>query len=70
MTGRLLSFRRKGSDSESAKVKTTEVVWSDGTSCFLLNLIASDEAHDEFAADFFKLVSSFESIGRTTAQKP
>jgi hypothetical protein len=47
-------------------MKTTEVLWSDGTSCFLLNLIADEKSHDEYAADFFKLLGSFESFRQAT----
>jgi hypothetical protein len=67
MKGRLLSFRRTGGKSEAATMKTTEALWSDGTSCFLLNLIADEKSHDEYVADFFKVLGSFESL-REVAQ--
>ena len=66
MPGRILTFRRAGKD-ESKPMKTTEILWGDGSTCFLLNLIADEEAHDEYAADFFKLLSTFESF---KARKP
>jgi hypothetical protein len=62
MKGRLLTFGRRGAGTEGTKMKTTEVLWSDGTSSFLLNLIANEKAHDDYAADFFKLLGSFESL--------
>ena len=62
MKGRLLVFGRLGGGSEATKMKTTEVFWSDGTSCFLLNLIANEKAHDDYSADYFKLLGSFESL--------
>jgi hypothetical protein len=62
MTGRIFVFRRNGSTKEAATMKTTEVLWNDGTSCFLLNLIADEKSHDEYAAQFFKLLGSFATL--------
>ena len=69
MTGRILVFRRAGGKKEATKMKTTEVLWSDGSSSFILNLIADEKSHDEYAAAFFKLLSSFESLSSAPATK-
>ena len=63
LTGRILVFQRLGGKTEDDLMKTTEVLWTDGSTSYLLNLIASESSHDEFAADFYKLLSSFESLG-------
>ena len=49
-------------------MKTTEVLWNDGTSCFVLNLIADEKSHDEYAAQFFKLLGSFATLPKAPAQ--
>lgn len=64
MGGRIFVFRRAAGKNDPKVIKTTEVLWSDGTQTFLLNLIAPEPAHDEYAADFFKLLESFESLRR------
>jgi len=62
MTGRLFVFCRAAGKNDPKVIRNTEVLWSDGTNFFLLNLIAPEPAHDEHAADFFKLLDSFESL--------
>ena len=69
MPGRILVFRRDGT-KEATTMKTTEVLWNDGTSCFILNLIADEKSHDEYAARFFKLLGSFETLSQATAEAP
>ena len=67
-TGRIFVFRRNGAAKEAATMKTTEVLWNDGTSCFVLNLIADEKSHDEYAAQFFKLLGSFATLPKAPAQ--
>jgi len=69
MAGRMLVFRRAGRGEETGTMKATEVMWSDGTSCYLLNLIADEKSHDEHTAVFFKLLASFETLPRAPATK-
>ena len=69
MAGRLFEFRRKGSPKAGVKMLTTDILWSDGRSTFLLNLITDEMSHAEYAADFFKLVKRFESL-RTDRRTP
>jgi hypothetical protein len=69
ITGRMLVYRRAGKDKKTGTMKATEVMWSDGTSCYLLNLAAGEKAHDEYAAAFFKLLGSFETLPRAPATK-
>jgi hypothetical protein len=62
--GQLFVFRRAGGESEGETMKTTEVLWSDGTTCYLLNLIAEEAAHHRFEPAFFKLLDGFETLSR------
>ncbi len=70
MPGRIFAFRRAAAKNDPKVIKTTEAVWSDGTSCFLMNLIAPDPAHDEYVADFFKLLKSFETLRKPATKAP
>ncbi len=67
MKGRILIFSRAGGDKNTVLMKGTEVMWSDGDTCYLLNLVADEKSHDEYAAAFFKLLGSFESLPRAPA---
>lgn len=69
LTGRILVFQRLAGKTDDRLMKTTEVLWSDGSACYLLNLIAGEAAHDEFAADFYKLLRSFESLSSSPKEQ-
>jgi len=60
--GRIFVFQRAAGGKESGTMKTTEVVWRSGGSCFLLNLIAEKSAHDEYLPKFIELLDSFETL--------
>lgn len=63
VSGRIFVFQRSAGDDEQAGVmKTTEVVWQNGGSCFLLNLIAEKAAHDEYLPKFTALLNSYETL--------
>lgn len=69
MKGRILVFRRSSGGEKTGKMKGTEVMWSDGATCYLLNLVADEKSHDDYAAAFFKLLNSFETLPRAAATK-
>jgi transglutaminase-like putative cysteine protease len=64
-------FRRKRSKTSDRKVKVTELIWIEGRSGFLLNLIAEESVHDRFAGSFERLLASFERLptGKKSASK-
>lgn len=63
VSGRIFVFQRAAMGKEPGAMKTTEVLWRSGGSCFLLNLIAEKSAHDEYLPKFTALVNSFEALG-------
>jgi len=56
-----LVFRHQLAGSPDKTIKTTELVWIDGRSGYLLNLIAAQEVHDALLAKFEALLVGFES---------
>ena len=62
----LLQFERKPLEGEQKriknvkKMKTTEYLWHQGSSGFLINLIAEEAAHDRFEKPLQKLLARFE----------
>ena len=63
VSGRIFVFERAaGKDEQPGVMKTTEVLWRSGGTCFLLNLIAEKSAHDEHLAKFTALLNSFEPL--------
>ena len=69
MKGRLFVFERTQGSDDDVRMKTTELIWSNQHFTYLTNLIANEEAHDEVAADFFKLLQSFENLKPNTSAK-
>jgi hypothetical protein len=64
VSGRIFVFQRAAKGEEKPGVmKTPEVLWRSGGSCFLLNLIAQKPAHDEYLPKFVALLNSFETLG-------
>ena len=63
VSGRIFVFQRAAGAEEPGAMKTTEVLWRSGGSCFLLNLIADKSAHDEYLPKFTSLLNSFEALG-------
>jgi hypothetical protein len=69
MTGRMLVSRWTGTDKKSAKIKETAVMWNTDRGCFLVNLIADENSHDEYAAALFKLLGSFAILPHASRPK-
>jgi hypothetical protein len=65
VSGRIFVFERAAGSKEPGVLKTTEVLWRSGGSCFLLYLIAEKSAHDEYLPKFTSLLKSFEVLGGT-----
>ena len=63
VSGRIFVFHRAAGGQEPGAMKTTEVLWRSGASCFQLNLIAEKSAHDEYLPKFTSLLNSFEVLG-------
>ena len=61
--GRIFVFQRAAEAKEPSAIMTTEVLWRNDASCFLLNLIAEKSAHDEYLPTFTSLLNSFEALG-------
>jgi len=43
-------------------MKTTDFIWANGDTCYLLNLIADGAKHDQNLDDLEKLLHSFEHL--------
>ena len=60
--GHMLVFQRKEKGDKGRKMKTTEYMWSNGKSAYLLNLIAEEKKHDGHVPALNKLLQAFESL--------
>lgn len=60
--GRTLVFHNLKEKPTPTRMKTTEILWQEKSGCFLLNLIADEASHDQYLADFHKLLASFELL--------
>ena len=49
-------------DHQGFIVKTTEYVWRQGASMFLMNVIAEESAHDKHTPKFVRLLESYEHL--------
>jgi transglutaminase-like putative cysteine protease len=69
LSGRRFCFRRQDPKSPDKNIKTTEILWTDGRSGYLVNLIAEESAHDSLAKQFEQIPVSFESLGGSPAER-
>jgi len=69
IVGRMLVSRWESTDKTGGKIKETAVMWSTDAGCYLVNLEADEKSHDEYAAAFFKLLGSFETLPRVPRSK-
>ena len=60
--GHTIRFRRAALGDETKPMLTTEVVWQRGSFGYLLNLIADEQAHEEYAPRFQKLLAGYEYL--------
>jgi hypothetical protein len=67
ISGRMPVSRWTGMGKGAGMTKETAVMWSDGTSCYLLTLIADEKSHGAYSAAFFGVLDSFQSLRRATA---
>ena len=63
-----LQFTRDPLKTETGSMKTTEFIRHNGTSGFLLNIIATESDHDLLEKDFLKIVKSFEILDEKPQQ--
>lgn len=70
LNGRRFCFRRQDPKSPDKKIKTTEILWTDGRSGYLVNLIAEESAHDSLVGQFERIPEGFESLGGSPAEAP
>ncbi len=68
LSGVRFVFRRDESKKSNRKIKVTELLWIDGNSGYLLNLIADEATHDQMLASFERLAGNFELL-RSDARK-
>ena len=65
-----LQFTRDPLKNEQGRMKTTEYIWHEGSSGFLINIIAKESDHDRLEKDFLKIVKSFKYLEQQPKEIP
>ena len=65
-----LQFTRDPLKNEQDRMKTTEYLWHEGSSGFLINIIAKETDHDRLEKDFLKIVKSFKYLDEQPKEIP
>lgn len=69
LKGRRFAFSRRDPSDAEKTIKTTEIIWTNGRSGFLVNLIAESSLHDALLDQFERLVDSFEALDAAELKK-